>query len=236
MKIAVLSDLHLGSSPRVDQFGHVQDDFLLFLDRLESLFDRVVVNGDVYQTDHGLTPFARLEELLRIRERYSRLAARFDSPPYTVLAGNHDQVTVGALGTPERVDWVIDGLRLHFTHGHLHDPLLQWVPNLARWGSWVSGWVERLGMEGISRALEWLDSKKHSLPDAEKPGALLRSALRHLQDPGADVVVMGHTHRPTVLSLTEGAYLNSGSCSRGAFSWLEIDTQTRLFLHHRERL
>ena len=43
MKLAVISDLHLGRGDGADQFGHQDADFLSFLDHLEDNFERVVL-------------------------------------------------------------------------------------------------------------------------------------------------------------------------------------------------
>lgn len=235
MKIAVISDLHLGRCPLADQFQHVEEAFLRFLDRLESRFDRIVLNGDVYQTDHGRWHGGREEELHAARERWRRLVERFDQAPYTYIAGNHDLVAVKELGAPLSVDWQVDDLRLHFTHGHLYDPILAHVPGFARFVSWLAGWAERLGMRRAIETLEKLDPTRHAVLSSDVPGgALARAAVDRLASRAADVVVMGHTHRPAVLATPFGHYLNSGSCSRARLSWLEIDTARRLFLHHRE--
>lgn len=235
MKIAVISDLHIGACSAVDQFRHGEEAFLRFLDRLERRFDRIVLNGDVYQTDHGRRPGSQAEELHGARERYRRLVERFDRGPYLYIAGNHDHVAVAELGAPEVVDMDADGLRLHFTHGHLHDPFLQRHPRYGQFASWLAGWVERMGLRPLAEVLEWFDGYKHTPSPSDSPrGALVRAALARLDARISDVVVMGHTHRGTVLKTPAGHYLNSGTCSRSRLSWLEIDTAARRFLHRFE--
>ena len=43
MKIAAISDLHIGAYARSDSFGHAQDAFLRLLDGLEATHDLIVL-------------------------------------------------------------------------------------------------------------------------------------------------------------------------------------------------
>ena len=234
MKIAAISDLHIGSSAEVDQFGHRDDDFLHFLDHLEARFDHIILNGDIYQTDHGRKPWGRAQEFWNARERHWRLSERFRLKPYHYIAGNHDHIAVEIMDIPEVVFWRVDDVRICFTHGHLHDPWIRRNPGISQLGSWTNGWIERLGFQKTALALEWLDKQKHMTTQISRVGSILHAAEEVLQR--VDVVVMGHTHIPAVIRTPSGHYLNSGSCSRGAFQWLDIDTERRQYLVHQGKV
>src|SRR5687768_5317178 len=56
VRIAAISDLHIGVRAGLDGFGHAIDAFDAWLARLEHDHDRIVLLGDVFQTDHVLVP------------------------------------------------------------------------------------------------------------------------------------------------------------------------------------
>ena len=45
MRIAAISDFHIGATALTDTFGHAEDAFLRWLDRLEARHDRIVLLG-----------------------------------------------------------------------------------------------------------------------------------------------------------------------------------------------
>jgi len=47
MKLAVISDLHLGAGDLADGFCHDDGEFLRFLTFLENNFERVILLGDI---------------------------------------------------------------------------------------------------------------------------------------------------------------------------------------------
>lgn len=120
MKIAVISDLHLGAGGPTDSFGHDDGEFLRFLRFLERNFERVVLLGDVWETLTGALPGSPLVELGAAREAHAEIARRFERPAYAYVHGNHDIVAM-ARGVPEELSFHADGVRLLFTHGHQND-------------------------------------------------------------------------------------------------------------------
>ena len=68
MKIAVISDLHLGRGDAADLFGHDDAEFLRFLDFLEGNFERIVLLGDIFETLTCPRPLAQRRELVAARE------------------------------------------------------------------------------------------------------------------------------------------------------------------------
>ena len=69
MRIAVISDLHIGTRAHSDTFQHDPTDFQRFLDVLERDHDHIVLLGDVYQCDHGWSPTNSRRELAAARAR-----------------------------------------------------------------------------------------------------------------------------------------------------------------------
>ena len=56
MRIAALSDFHIGARAYTDEFHHAEADFLAYLAALEADHDHIVLVGDIYQTEHALLP------------------------------------------------------------------------------------------------------------------------------------------------------------------------------------
>lgn len=226
MKIAVISDLHLGRGDRIDEFGHDDGEFLRFLDFLEGNFERVVLAGDVWETLNAKTPRQQVKTLAACREAHPEIAKRFERPNYQYLHGNHDIVAGNVMKAPEALHLEADGTRILFTHGHQFD----WVINNARWMSelivWLGGWVMRMGLKPVKWVVERIEeiirgeSRDH--PDRDRfQIASLALAEQHK----ADIVVTGHTHNGIVAQHEDRLFMNSGSCSEGQFSWLSLDTR-----------
>jgi len=232
MNIAVISDLHLGSGDSADSFGHDEAEFLRFLSRLESDFERIVLLGDVWETLTSHRLFNAAEGLRRAREAHPTLASRFERSQYLYVHGNHDLVAASE-GVPSELILDVGGVRLLFTHGHHHD----WLVRRAQWLSetfvWLGAWVRRLGLSAVYR-LGYLLDRVLSKPPAQGFKDTFQSwafALARLKQ--ADVIVTGHTHVAMRSERESRLFLNSGSCSEGNFSYLAIDTRFDRYEVHR---
>ena len=78
MKLAVISDLHLGAGDLADGFGHDDGEFLRFLKYLENNFERIVLLGDIWETLQSRRLGGMRQELLLAREAHPQIAARFE--------------------------------------------------------------------------------------------------------------------------------------------------------------
>src|SRR5262249_57149970 len=94
MRIAVISDLHIGSEDfSADGFGE-------FLDHLEGEHDEIILLGDVFECYFPVLPWKALAEYERFDGQYHEITRRFRSAKYTLLSGNHDMVLRRARGVP----------------------------------------------------------------------------------------------------------------------------------------
>ena len=92
MKMAVISDLHLGDGGATDLFGHEDNEFLRFLQHLENNFEKVVLLGDIWETLTAPSPAGQLAELRRTQEAHQEIFQRFQRENYLYVHGNHDLV------------------------------------------------------------------------------------------------------------------------------------------------
>ncbi len=143
MKLAVISDLHLGSGDLADGFGHDDGEFLRFLTFLEGNFERVVLLGDIWETLQSRRWASARQELDLAKAAHPEIARRFEGPKYSYVHGNHD-IVAGLLGVPDELTFEADGVRLLFTHGHQNDDLIQRRQWLSELGVWLGGWIRRV--------------------------------------------------------------------------------------------
>ncbi|HEY6558068.1 MAG TPA: metallophosphoesterase family protein [Polyangiaceae bacterium] len=231
MKIAVISDLHLASSGAPDLFGHDDTEFLKFLGFLERNFEKVVLLGDVWETLTGRVP-GPTQELRRARESHPEIASRFRRPIYAYVHGNHDFVAAAAEGAPEEIVVRADGVRLLFTHGHQNDVLVQQARWASELGVWAGAWIRRFGLSAAYTMFRRLDEKRHGATRDGSSCAFQRWAVQVAELKSADVVVTGHTHLATRAEHGSRLFLNSGSCSEGAVTFLSIDTRKGEYAVH----
>lgn len=228
MRIAAISDLHIGATARTDTFGHAEEAFLRLLDRLERAHDRIVLLGDIYQTDHGWTPGLGAASALleRARARLDALTRRLSEPQYAWIHGNHDPVTASVLGASTTLVLGEAGQQALFTHGDAFDPVLQRIPRLSAVGTWFAGRTRALGLIRLAEYLEDQDVSIKAEQHQRPTGPYATAARQLMAEHQVRVVVMGHTHIPLRQELGEGVLANTGTCSRGRFMGVSLDTAT----------
>ncbi|MBN2193096.1 MAG: metallophosphoesterase family protein [Polyangiaceae bacterium] len=230
MRIAVISDLHLGTGGADDSFGHDDGDFLRFLDFLEHEVEQIVLLGDIWETLSG--PVRRWghgdsgTEFRRAQAAHPLIAERFSRKTYRYVHGNHDLVAARLAGAPDHLLLEADGMRLLFTHGHQYEWIHRRARILSELAISVGGWLRRHGLELVYRWAERIEAAWSSEPTAVPASAFQLSAIAHARDRGADVVVTGHTHVLTRGDHGREIFLNSGTCKDGRRSFLAIDTRS----------
>ena len=230
MQIAVISDLHLGKADSGDRFRHDEGAFLRFLDHLERNFERIVLLGDIWETLGSRRLGDYVAELGRAQAAHPEIANRFRNPRYTYVHGNHDLVASRVSGAPGELTWDVDGVRLFFTHGHLHDWVIRRVNWLAELGSWIGGVMLWLGQEAVFHVLDrWYSGRPELDPSR---CSFRRWALSMAEVRSADVVVTAHTHAPACETQGTRLFMNSGTCAYGRYSFLSLDTRAQSFLLH----
>lgn len=225
MNIAVISDLHLGSENATDSFGHDDAEFLRFLGFLEGNFERVVLLGDIWETLTSPCPWRAQRALSDAQSRHPEIARRLQRPCYTYIHGNHDWVARDVARAPEQWSVDVDGKRLLFMHGHGHDRWIRFARRLVELGVCIGGWIRRLGGHRLYERLDRLDQARSALSLDATRCSFQAWAMGVGSGANADIVVTGHTHVPLVADHGARMYLNSGSCSRGRFTYLALDTR-----------
>jgi len=233
VNIAVISDLHLGNEDGVDSFGHVDGEFLRFLTFLENNFERVVLLGDIWETLTPRCPFSARRGLAEARTRHSEIARRFTRPSYTYIHGNHDLVAGDVDGAPEQWSLQVDGKRLLFMHGHPYDGLIRVARHIVEFGVFLGGWIRRAGWHHLYQRLDQLDQQRSAVSLDAEHCTFQAWAMDVASRAKADIVVTGHTHVPVATQHGSRLYMNSGSCSKGRYTYLALDTRRDVYgVHH----
>ncbi len=233
MNIAVISDLHLGSEDVTDDFGHDDAEFLRFLSFLEGNFERIVLLGDIWETLTERCPWRARRGLAEARGRHPEIAQRFRRPSYKYIHGNHDLIAAEVDGAPERWSLDVDGKRLLFMHGHGHDRWIRVARHIVELGVCIGGWIRRAGCHRLYRQLDALEQSRLKVSMDAAHCSFQAWAMGAGGSVDADIVVTGHTHMPRACRQGQRIFMNSGSCSRGRFTFLALETRTDTYgVHH----
>lgn len=229
MRIAVISDLHLGRGDVADPFGHDDAQFLRFLRHLEGSHERIVLLGDVWELLRGVLPGRERDELRRCREAHPEIAKRFDTDRYVYVHGNHDLAARDLVAAPEEWCLEADGMRLLFMHGHRHDWLVRNAFGLTKVGIWLGGWLARLRLQPVVNAIDRFEQRLRRVSPDPATCSFQEWAMNLAAARGVDVAVTGHTHLDAVSPHGGRVFLNSGTCSEGRTTFLSIDTRRTSF-------
>jgi len=218
MKIAVISDVHLGT------YGCHAQELLNYLQSIEP--EILVINGDFidgWQFKRNYFPFHHIQVIYEIMYK-----AMHGTKVYYV-AGNHDEFIrkftpffSGNLYLRDQLELDLDGQRHLFFHGDVFDFSVQLSPWLAKLGgvgydhlirvnTLVNRLRLRLGMQRISFAHMVKRKIKKAIRFIK---SFENAAIAFGANRKVDVVVCGHIHIPAIQQVTcdgrQLTYMNSG--------------------------
>lgn len=207
MRIGSISDLHLGPSSRRERFRQSEAELIALSEHLAATHDRVVLLGDIYQSDYGWRLGSDPTVRSLIERRYSRLTDLWRDPVFQWLPGNHDD-----LDGDRELEFGENGIRAWYHHGQDVDPYCKgWSQRLTMWS------VARTRSAGWRRASDWFERNVLERGHRFLAGGIdlgqQRVAVDAFESGRAHIVVMGHTHLACCLQTGGGVYLNSGVCS-----------------------
>ena len=121
MKIAVISDLHLGRGDRADRTKTHDTSLLKLLDYLEAHYEKIILLVDVWELLTSAWPGRHQQEIEHIKRAHPEVAQRFMGDQYHYIIGNHDQAMSKREQAPSELVLNVDQMRIIFTHGHQFD-------------------------------------------------------------------------------------------------------------------
>ena len=143
------------------------------------------------------------------------------------MHGNHDVWVREALDAESLLVRTLGDTTAVLVHGDAYDPVLGAAPTLSHAATWFTG---RLRWAGLRWPAEFLEERDVQLKAQrfQGPDGPYASGARQLsRDHGAQVVVMGHTHVPTLVDARGVVLANTGTCSRGRFMGVSLDLLAR---------
>jgi UDP-2,3-diacylglucosamine hydrolase len=215
------SDVHL-------RFDRPDRDrrFSAWLNRLTSE-DALLILGDL--CDFWMGARSRPSELLRCASLKALAEFGRREGALAIMSGNHDtwlcpfyEQELGARIVPDPFDLTTHGLRLHLVHGHLLGARRAW-----------KGWMESHAFfAGFGRlpqpfaavldaTLTWNNDRKRTA-DEERHIRVFRAYASRLNGL-ADLVVIGHVHRPVDESQPTPRMIVLGGWQEARLSFLKVD-------------
>jgi len=237
----IISDLHLASGGRRDDFEKNRSKFKSFLKMVKKQKAQLIIAGDfleLWQTS-----------LIDIATIYSDILNQLISIGTKMVIGNHDYYLRHFRGLKFLYDsYRIPGTKIFVQHGHqfdrFNDPKrLIHLGNLAAMSAAVMEDLHPDLDEKAMSLLQLLDHKlKRILRPSWTPGTGRKEYLSHGGDlseylKGArkllkkfDYVILGHTHKPG--TAFQGRYLNSGSWTSSKPTYVEVNHQGKCTLKY----
>ncbi len=218
LKIAVISDLHLGT------FGCRAKELLTYLKRIEP--EVLILNGDIidiWQFSKKYFPKSHMKVV-----RYILKMAMNGTKVY-YITGNHDEMlrkfsgmSFGNIELINKLEMNLDGTKTLFFHGDVFDFSVQHAKWLAKLGGKCYDWLIHLNTF-VNYVSEKFGGKRVSLSKAIKSSVkqavsfiqnFEEAAVQYAEQESCSVVVCGHIHQSAdKVSVVKGSpirYLNSG--------------------------
>jgi UDP-2,3-diacylglucosamine hydrolase len=214
------SDAHLGiGTPEEDRAKERR--LVSFLDTVRSNGRELFIVGDLF--DYWF------EYRTVVPKGYVRLLGKLASLTdagiaITYLAGNHDfwmrgylQEELGISVQGEPIERILEGKRFYICHGDGLDPAdrgYRFLKRVFRNPLNIT-LFSMLHPDLATRFARWSSdtSRKHTGEEAREDRSLVEFASGKIID-GCDVVIMGHSHAPSLTHLDGGVYVNLGDWMR----------------------
>lgn len=210
-KTYIISDIHLGSDACEAKLLNI------FLEDLEEKCDRLILNGDVFES----IDFRRLKKshwhvLSTLRKLSNKIKIIW-------VCGNHDgaaEIISHLLGVEvyENYQFTSGNKKILVLHGHIFDEFLDAHPIL----TWIGDFIYNI-LQRIDKSHNIARFAKHSSKQYQRCTDIIKEGATKLaQKKGCDVVCCGHTHDATADLTKEIAYYNSGCWTEKPCTYIEI--------------
>ncbi|MEN6444869.1 MAG: UDP-2,3-diacylglucosamine diphosphatase [Candidatus Cloacimonas sp.] len=233
MKIIALSDCHYKFHCLNESDKHNANLLVAFLKECVGKYDLMVLSGDIFDF--------WLESKFTIVKQYfpvlCALSAVQESGTHLIyISGNHDFWFGDFLNEyldceihPDGYTFQTDGKIIRFEHGDTHtfnDLRYQLYRKVIRWQ--VVRKIATLLHPDLALTIGMLFSRS-SREHKDNPENIIRKsrglknyAQKLIEQKRADIVVLGHSHKPTLESIGKGFYVNCGDWI-SHYSYVEID-------------
>lgn len=211
MKTIIISDLHLGSD--ICQAKELES----FLDHIEKRCDRLILNGDVFDS----IDFRRLKK--HHWNVLSQLRRVSDKIEVIWVCGNHDgtaEIVSHLLGITvvDEYQFETDGKKVLVLHGHIFDQFITKRPILTKIADTLYRWLQKIDKS------HWLarNIKRTSKIYLRNTRNIKAKSVKYAADKGCDIVCCGHTHHAFEDRSSPVQYFNSGCWTEKPCTFLEV--------------
>lgn len=215
MKIAVISDLHIGHCPTIHQLGHSDHDFSSFLYNLEKVYDTIILLGDIFEIEME-NKLSDTETFEKTNNEHKIITKRFSNYKYIYIFGNHDLIGE-KYNAKEYFKLSYNNLNYLFIHGHQFDHFYQnSKKSLSYWG--------RLCLKTSKLIYKWVseESSFGSFSIRKENEKFQNNAIYYAVKNNINVIITGHTHEPKIIN-DKAIYINSGTCTYGRINYVHMD-------------
>ncbi len=221
-RVAILGDVHLGRPGAPLAFAGDVPRFAAWLEQLGRQHEAVIVNGDLYDLERGVVPFAFRRELDRLEAAHRRIVDTLDAIGAIVLVGNHDAALASLSGAAAAVDLVTSSGRVRVEHGHRWDAPIKQLRRFTTAVTWASGRVVASPARPLFDVMRWLDRRLTGENQARSP---VETGATDWLAAHADyaALVIGHTHRPLLERASGSLLANPSGCVDGTPRWIQVD-------------
>lgn len=221
MRIAVVSDLHINLPDKTNRLHIPVYKVQEFLEFLLSTHDKVILNGDIFETWTGDSMWDTFGRFKKISQFYNGIVKlitdRVDDGSIIYIVGNHDSVIQSKkLIQPTYERYIIhdNGNTILTEHGNLADFFNSRGNMIGRLITYIGGYLARLPLIDSNKIWKLF---KPFLSKAR--GKLADSTREYYKDfaseSSCDAVIVGHTHRHELYK-DDIIYANSGT-------WTDLD-------------
>ena len=217
METLFLSDVHLGLGTREEERAK-EDRLLAFLDASLPTAEGLIILGDLFDLwfEYRTVIPKGFHRTLTAIQRYTD-----EGIPVKFLTGNHDfwvgdffetELGVTVLRDPTEIS--VQGKRVYLHHGDglgTNDPGYRFIKPIlrSRLSITLYRWLHPDIGVSIARGSSRSSRTYTSAKDFGEDQGMIAHATEKIRA-GADVVVMGHRHVPTLQSIGNGVYVNLG--------------------------
>lgn len=215
MKIAFLSDTHIGRNDHTNDFQYSQVDFVDLLESLKSKTDLIILTGDIFEMWQGPKYLDIDAEVKYIKKNYKfaidTINSLIEEGNLIYVLGNHDNCMRKLLVKYVRTKLLlpIEGIKLFVTHGHIYDKANSTLSIIGKTIAWLVGMLERLGWKSADQTPTrlkrffpgWFTGNKH----------YKNISLKIIEKHNPVVVVMGHTHQYEIVAIDGSMFVNTGN-------------------------
>lgn len=205
----IISDTHIGDDRGDRHLGAL----LRVVEHYASPSSHLILNGDIFDLASCLSMDSRHREFIDAARLHGKV---------TYIEGNHDWIIKGFgevlsrdIGFADELCFEAGGQKFRVLHGHQYDFVANWMPRTNRFLIRFNHLLRRLVAVDLQFALRTTNIGRWMLTRQER-----RLARR---EKWADVIVAGHTHRPTVARYRQKTYINTGD-------WVERQNRAYLLI------